>query len=66
MVGLALEVRETALTNRQLKKTDDGSADVQREELELSLKFRGVKPTFADVFHYAFCHVGILTGIDKL
>jgi len=60
MVGLALEVSETSQTKRKLTAPD--CKDEEKPELQLSLQFRGVKPSFIDVIHYAFSHVGILTG----
>lgn len=60
MVGLSLEVSETSQTKRKLTAPD--CKDEEKPELQLSLQFRGVKPSFIDVIHYAFSHVGILTG----
>ena len=66
MVGLALEVHETAKNKSILKKSE--SADKKQDsntdlkQVELALEYQGVSPSFLDVFHYAFCYIGILTG----
>ncbi|XP_046654481.1 lysophospholipid acyltransferase 7-like [Daphnia pulicaria] len=66
MVGLALEVHETAKNRRLLKesnsadKKQDSITDVK--QVELVLEYQGVNPSFLDVFHYAFCYIGVLTG----
>lgn len=70
MVGLALEVHETAKLNKQLKQSKTGAKDNQDpkadlKEIELALEYQGVSPGFLDVFHYAFCYIGVLTGKMK-
>jgi hypothetical protein len=69
MVGLALEVHETAKNRRLLKesnsadKKQDSNTDVK--QVELALEYQGVNPSFLDVFHYAFCYIGVLTGNNR-
>lgn len=69
MVGLALEVHETAKNRRLLKesnsadKKQDSITDVK--QVELVLEYQGVNPSFLDVFHYAFCYIGVLTGNNR-
>ena len=69
MVGLALEVHETAKLNKQLKQSnqtgENQDANTDLNQVELALKHQGVKPTFLDVFHYAFCYIGVLTGKQR-
>ncbi len=69
MVGLALEVHETAKLKKQLKqsKTAGENQDEKTDlkTIELALKHQGVTPGFFDIFHYAFCYIGVLTGINK-
>ena len=72
MVGLALEVQETAKMKKAVEKLNAGDIlnDNQgRKEgtssIELSLKVQEVYPTFMDVMHYAFCYIGVLTGINR-
>ncbi|KAK4029280.1 Lysophospholipid acyltransferase 7 [Daphnia magna] len=66
MVGLALEVHETAKHRKQLKESNIDNkkqdADNDLKQIELSLENQGVSPNFADVIHYAFCYIGVLTG----
>ena len=62
MVGLALEVSETARDKKKLKGAE-GKDEADLEATKLSLEHRGVKVNFMDVFHYSFCHIGILTGM---
>lgn len=58
MVGLAFEVSDTQQLKDQKRRQDDVD-----NELELKLRFQGVaRPDFSDVFHYAFCYIGVLTG----
>lgn len=69
MVGLALEVQETAKMKREVAKlnagdilNDNQTKNEETSDVELSLKFQGVAPSFMDVMHYAFCYIGVLTG----
>lgn len=65
MVGLALEVYETAKFKKQLKELENGTnkdPKIDMESTKLSIEFQAVKPTFLDVIHYAFCYIGVLTG----
>ena len=69
MVGLALEVQETAKMKKQIKQEPASSSEgdavkTDVKDLELALECTGVSPQFIDVFHYAFCYVGVLTGKD--
>ena len=64
MVGLALEVSETAKMKKQIKQAASSETDVKTDikEVELTLEHTGVSPTIVEVFHYAFCYIGFLTG----
>ena len=65
MVGLALEVQETARMKKEVAKLNAGDIlnDNQgTSECELNLKFTEVAPSFMDVMHYGLCYIGILTG----
>lgn len=65
MVGLALEVSETAKLKEQLKVLENGTnkdPKVYLESTKLNIEFLSVRPTFVDIIHYAFCHIGVLTG----
>lgn len=61
MVGLAFEVHNTYRLQKQVQSRTADSDISQLTELEL--KFNGVQPAFLDVIHYAFCYIGVLTGI---
>jgi len=72
MVGLALEVQETAKLKREVAKLNAGDIlnDNQgrkegTSDVELALKYQEVAPSFMDVMHYAFCYIGVLTGINR-
>ena len=58
MMGLAFEVHDTVARKKKLEKEDDKSVDLQLESDLRSIDH----PSATDVFHYAFCHAGILTG----
>ena len=65
MVGVALEVHETAKLKKQQEELSAG--DILNEnqgtsESALVLKYQEVKPTVMGVLHYAFCYAGVLTG----
>jgi lysophospholipid acyltransferase 7 len=65
LVGLAFEVHDTFQLKKHLygvqtDKLQDEKTDFA--ELELKIKFQQVQPTFIDIFHYAFCYIGVLTG----
>ena len=66
MVGLALEVSETAKMKKQIKQQaaslSETDAKTAGKEIELTLEHTGVSPDVVDVFHYAFCYIGVLTG----
>jgi len=65
LVGLAFEVHDTFQLKKHLygvqtDKLQDEKTDFA--DLELKIKFQQVQPTFLDIFHYAFCYIGVLTG----
>ena len=63
MVGLALEVHETAKNKKILNSADrKQNSNTDLKQVELALEHQGVTPSFLDVFHYAFCYIGVLTG----
>ena len=58
MMGLAFEYHDAIATGKRLGK--DTAADTS---LRLDMAYKIITlPSVADVFHYAFCHAGILTG----
>lgn len=57
-MGLAFEIHDSVARKKKLEKEDDKSADLQLESDLRSIDH----PSATDVFHYAFCHAGILTG----
>ena len=69
MMGLAFEVHDSVLRSKkldELQKKKDATNDIDEGvQLESEIRFRSIKtPSAEDIFHYAFCHAGILTGID--
>lgn len=60
VIGVCFEVHDTWLKRGQIKKLEDKEKIAQ---LELELKYEEVDPTPMDIFHYAFCYVGVLTGM---
>ncbi|XP_045601058.1 lysophospholipid acyltransferase 7 [Procambarus clarkii] len=58
LIGVCFEVHDTWRKRGEAKKEDDE----KKVKLELELKYEGVDPTPLDIFHYAFCYVGVLTG----
>ncbi|CAL4091818.1 unnamed protein product, partial [Meganyctiphanes norvegica] len=59
LVGLCFEVHDTWRKSGELKKT---SNEEEKKLLELQLEHEEVNPSAMDVFHYAFCYLGALTG----
>ncbi|CAH0393007.1 unnamed protein product [Bemisia tabaci] len=57
LVGLAFEVHDSERTKSRLDDFDD--SDAPSAYLETYVITR---PSVADVFHYAFCYIGVLTG----
>ena len=63
MMGLAFEVHDSVRMNRKPPEHKDGKEDAERD---LERQFKSIQnPSAKDIFHYAFCHAGILTGIHK-
>ena len=67
-MGLAFEVHDSVLRSKKLdnlqKKKDAIKDSDEGVQLESEIRFRSIKtPSATDIFHYAFCHAGILTGI---
>ena len=58
MMGLAFEVHDSIARKKKLAKEDDKSSNLQLESDLRSIE----NPSAKDIFHYAFCHAGILTG----
>lgn len=59
MVGLAFESRDSWLSHKiESKMATSGAKLTEMEEKEPL----DIHPGFLDVFHYAFCYVGVLTG----
>jgi len=58
MMGLAFEVHDSIGRKKTLAKEDDKSSNLQLESDLRSIE----NPSAKDIFHYAFCHAGILTG----
>ena len=68
-MGLAFEVHDSVLRSKKLenlqKKNDTTKDSDEGVQLESEIRFKSIKtPSAEDIFHYAFCHAGILTGID--
>ncbi|KAK3871125.1 hypothetical protein Pcinc_023689 [Petrolisthes cinctipes] len=59
VIGVCFEVHDTWLKRGQVKKLEDKE---KKAQLELELKYEEVDPSPMDIFHYAFCYVGVLTG----
>lgn len=59
LIGICFEVHDTWRKQGELKKEDDKD---KRAQLELELQYEEIKPTSMDIFHYAFCYIGVLTG----
>ncbi|XP_063223459.1 lysophospholipid acyltransferase 7 isoform X1 [Bacillus rossius redtenbacheri] len=56
LVGLAFEVQDTAVAKAKARdKSEDSDTNIQEVAASVS-------PGFMDIFHYAFTHVGVLTG----
>ena len=71
MMGLAFEVHDSVLRSKKMdnlqKKRDTTKDSDEGVQLESEIRFKSIKtPSAEDIFHYAFCHAGILTGIDML
>ena len=69
MMGLAFEVHDSVLRSKKMdnlqKKRDTTKDSDEGVQLESEIRFKSIKtPSAEDIFHYAFCHAGILTGID--
>ena len=70
-MGLAFEVHDSVLRSKKMdnlqKKQDTTKDSDEGVQLESEIRFKSIKtPSAEDIFHYAFCHAGILTGIDML
>ncbi|XP_065206038.1 lysophospholipid acyltransferase 7 [Planococcus citri] len=55
LVGLAFEVHDNHVTERKMKKDEKSVTDQDIYRLF-------PKPSILEVFHYAFCYAGVLTG----
>lgn len=58
MVGLAFEVHDSWKNKKQMEQCvpkDSG-------DLRLQTKYQNINPSFADMFCYSFCYIGLLTG----
>ncbi|XP_064084909.1 lysophospholipid acyltransferase 7-like isoform X1 [Macrobrachium nipponense] len=59
LVGVCYEVHDTWKKRGLLKKEEDEEV---KAKLKQELKYEEVDPSPADIFHYAFNYVGVLTG----
>ncbi|XP_042217763.1 lysophospholipid acyltransferase 7-like isoform X3 [Homarus americanus] len=59
LIGICCEVHDTWRKRGEAKKEEDKE---KKAQLELELKYEEVDPSPMDIFHYAFCYVGVLTG----
>ena len=60
-MGLAFEVHDSRCCGT--RKTSNIKSKDTKEELLLEKELKSIEtPTAQDIFHYAFCHAGILTG----
>ena len=51
LIGVALEIADA-----ESRKEDDATAK----------RYKSVDPSPIDIFHYVFCHAGVLTGMSLL
>ena len=59
LVGLAFEIHD----NHQNKKAmEKASSEAEKEILALQHTARNINPSVTDMFMYAYCYIGILTG----
>ena len=68
-MGLAFEVHDSVSRAKKMenlqKKKDTKKDSNDGVDLESEIRFKSIiTPSAEDIFHYAFCHAGILTGID--
>ena len=56
LVGLAHEIHDTHVNEAEAKKTDSD------EKVRLKNKYQNVDPTVWEMFLYAYCYIGLLTG----
>ena len=62
MIGLAFEVHDSDLRKREkLDEQHDEQITLDLMFRSIKLKTRSIRGSL-DIFHYAFCHAGILTG----
>ena len=59
MVGICFEVHDSWKKEGKLKKVED---EAEKEKLTLELKYEKIDPNIQDIFHYAYCYLGVLTG----
>ncbi|XP_045138233.1 lysophospholipid acyltransferase 7-like [Portunus trituberculatus] len=59
LIGICFEVHDTWRKQGELKKEDDKDKKIK---LQLELQHEEVHPSSMDIFHYAFCYIGVLTG----
>ena len=69
MMGLAFEVHDSVSRAKKMenlqKKKDTVNDSQEYVDLESEIRFKSIiTPSAEDIFHYAFCHAGILTGIE--
>ena len=70
MIGLAFEVHDlyykdknvTAVLSKKYDTTSKESSQEDKETDELMKRHVEI-PSAINIFHYAFCHAGILTGM---
>ena len=67
-MGLAFEVHDSVSRAKKMenlpKKKDTVIDSQEYVDLESEIRFKSIiTPSAEDIFHYAFCHAGILTGI---
>ena len=68
-MGLAFEVHDSVSRTKKMehlqKKKDTINENEEGVDLESEIRFKSIiTPSAEDIFHYAFCHAGILTGIE--
>ena len=56
MVGLAFEIHDS-------RKVDEDQDDDKKTDQALIQKYVHIDPTIPDVICYAYCYIGILTGM---
>lgn len=58
VVGVAFEINGSWLATVKAKKNDENIQRIDKDPDFTEL----INPSFIDLFHYAYCYIGLLTG----